>query len=456
MGTNNTHFETLQIHAGQVPDPATHSRAVPIYQTTSYTFDDSQHGADLFALREFGNIYTRIMNPTNDVLEKRIAALEGGAGGLAVASGHAAQFVVFNTILTPGDNIVSSPYLYGGTHNQFKVTFKSHGWEARFAGSLDVQDFEKLIDGKTRAIYLETIGNPGFHIPDFDQFRILADRHGIPLVVDNTFGAAGYLFRPIDHGAHIVVESATKWIGGHGTSIGGLIVDGGNFNWANGKFPQFTEPSEGYHGLRFWEAFGEGSPTGNIAFIVKARVEGLRDLGPSQSPFNSFLFLQGLETLSLRMERHVENTLALARWLENHPKVEKVWYPGLESSPHYENARKYLPRGAGGVLSFTVRGDREQATRLVDSLELVSHLANVGDVRTLIIQPSATTHQQLSEEEQLAAGITPTLLRVSLGLEHIDDIIADFRRSFQKMDKGTGQHHGQKVPSSAESVRSYS
>ena len=372
------------------------------------------------------------MNPTNDVFEQRIAALEGGVAALAVSSGHAAQFVVFNTILKAGDNIVSSPYLYGGTHNQFRVTFKNLGWESRFADSLEVEDFEKLIDENTRAIFLETIGNPGFNIPDFEKFGALAKKYDIPLVVDNTFAAAGFLFKPFDYGANIIVESATKWIGGHGTSIGGVIVDGGNYNWGNGKFSQFTEPSEGYHGLKFWETFGSESPFGNIAFIIKARVESLRDLGPSQSPFNTFLFIQGLETLSLRLERHVENTLALAKWLENHPLVESVLYPGLESSPHHKNAKKYLPKGAGGVLSFTLKGEKEKATKLVDNLELVSHLANVGDVRTLIIQPSATTHQQLSEEAQLAAGVTPTLLRVSVGLEHIDDIIADFKQAFEK------------------------
>jgi O-acetylhomoserine (thiol)-lyase len=433
---NNTYknFETLQIHAGHTPDPATNARAVPVYQTTSFTFNNSEHGANLFALKEFGNIYSRIMNPTNDVLEQRIAALEGGVAALAVASGHAAQFVTFNTLLQSGQNIVSSPYLYGGTYNQFKVTFKNLGWEARFADSLEIDDFERLIDENSRAVYVETIGNPGFNIPDFDNFGALARKYEIPLIVDNTFGAGGYLFRPIDHGANIVVESATKWIGGHGTSIGGLIVDGGNFNWGNGKFPQFTEPSEGYQGLKFWEVFGSEGPFGNIAFIIKSRVEGLRDLGPSQSPFNSFLFIQGLETLSLRMERHVENTLALASWLQNHPKVENVNYPGLSDSPHYDNARKYLPKGAGGVLSFTIRGKKEQAIKLVDNLQLVSHLANVGDVRTLIIQPSATTHQQLSEEAQIAAGVTPTLLRVSVGLEHIDDIIADFQQALEKTE----------------------
>jgi len=430
--TDKQHFETLQIHAGHTPDSATNARAVPIYQTTSYTFNSSEHGANLFALKEFGNIYSRIMNPTNDVFEQRIAALEGGVAALAVSSGHAAQFVVFNTILKSGDNIVSSPYLYGGTHNQFRVTFKNLGWEGRFANSLEVEDFEKLIDENTKAIYLETIGNPGFNIPDFEKIGALAKKYDLPLVVDNTFGAAGFLFKPIDYGANIIVESATKWIGGHGTSIGGVIVDGGNYNWGNGKFPQFTEPSEGYHGLKIWEVFGSEGPFGNIAFIIKARVESLRDLGPSQSPFNTFLFIQGLETLSLRLERHVENTLALAKWLENHPLVDHVNYPGLESSPHHKNAKKYLPKGAGGVLSFTLKGEKEKATRLVDNLELVSHLANVGDVRTLIIQPAATTHQQLSEEAQLAAGVTPTLLRVSVGLEHIDDIIADFEQAFEK------------------------
>jgi len=424
-------FETLQVHAGHQPDSATNARAVPIYQTTSFTFNDSEHGANLFALKEFGNIYSRIMNPTNDVFEQRVAALEGGVAALAVSSGHAAQFLTFSTILQSGDNIVSSPYLYGGTYNQFKVTFKQYNWEARFADSLEVEDFESLIDDNTKAIYLETIGNPGFNIPDFEKFAALAKKHDIPLVVDNTFAAAGYLFRPIEHGAAIVVESATKWIGGHGSSIGGVIVDSGNYNWGNGKFPQFTEPSEGYHGLKFWETFGSDSPFGNIAFIIKARVEGLRDLGPSQSPFNSFLFVQGLETLSLRVDRHVENTLALALWLQKHPKVDQVNYPGLEDSPHHLNAKKYLPRGAGGVLSFTLKGKKEEAIRLVDNLKLVSHLANVGDVKTLIIQPAATTHQQLPEEALIAAGVLPTLLRVSVGIEHIDDIIADFEQAFE-------------------------
>jgi O-acetylhomoserine (thiol)-lyase len=350
-----------------------------------------------------------------------------------VASGHSAQFLTFTNIMGIGDNFVSSPYLYGGSYNQFTVTFKKLGIEARLAENLTVEAFEKLIDENTKAIYLESIGNPGYVIPDFDAFGALAKKYDIPFIVDNTFGAGGYLIRPIEHGANIVVESATKWIGGHGTSIGGVIVDAGNFNWGNGKFPGFTEPSEGYHGLKYWDIFNFDRPFGNIAFIIKARVEGLRDIGPSQSPFNSFLLLQGLETLSLRMERHIQNTLALAQWLEKHPKVESVNYPGLKGNPSYELAQKYLPKGAGGVLSFNVKGDKAAATKLVDSLKLVSHLANVGDAKTLIIQPSATTHQQLSDEAQLAAGVYPTSLRVSVGLEHIDDIIADFDQALSQI-----------------------
>lgn len=428
-------FETLQVHAGQEIDPTTNSRAVPIYQTTSFTFNDSEHGANLFGLKEFGNIYSRIMNPTNDVFEKRIAALEGGVAAVSVASGQAAQFIALTNILQAGDNFISSKHLYGGSYNQFKVAFKRLGIEARFAADEEIYSFESLIDENTKAIYLETIGNPAFSIPDFEPIAALARKYDIPLVVDNTFGAGGYLFRPLEHGANVVVESATKWIGGHGTTIGGVIVDGGNFNWGNGKFPQFSEPSEGYHGLNFWETFGEGNPLGlpNIAFAIRARVEGLRDFGPALSPFNSFLLLQGLETLSLRVQRTVDNALKLAFWLERHPLVEKVNYPGLESSKYYTLAKKYLHNGYGGVLSFTIRGDKEETKAFVDNLKLVSHLANVGDAKTLIIQPSATTHQQLGEEEQLAAGIHPTLLRVSLGIEHIDDIIGDFTQSFQKI-----------------------
>jgi O-acetylhomoserine/O-acetylserine sulfhydrylase len=431
-------FETLQLHAGQEADPTTGSRAVPIYQTTSYVFKNSEHAANLFALKEFGNIYTRIMNPTNDVFEKRIAALEGGVAALSVASGQAAQFIALNNILQAGDNFVSTSFLYGGTYNQFKVAFKRLGVEVRFAEGDKAEAFEKLIDQKTKAIYLETIGNPGFNIPDFEAIAALAKKHDLPLIVDNTFGAGGYLFRPLEHGANVVVESATKWIGGHGTSIGGVIVDGGNYNWGNGKFTQFIEPSEGYHGLKFWEVFGEGNPLGlpNIAFIIRARVEGLRDFGASISPFNSFLLLQGLETLSLRVQRSVDNALAIAEWLEKHELVENVNYPGLKSNAYHTLAKKYLRNGFGGVLSFTLRGTKQHTAKFVDSLTLVSHVANVGDSKTLIIQPSATTHQQLSDEEQLASGVLPNVLRVSVGIEHIDDIKADFQQAFAKVFEG--------------------
>ena len=434
MTEKKLHFETLQLHAGQQVDPTTQSRAVPIYQTSSYVFNNAEQAANLFALKEFGNIYTRIMNPTTDVFEQRIAALEGGVGALGVASGHSAQFITFTNIMGIGDNFVSSPYLYGGSYNQFTVTFKKLGIEARLAENLTIEAFEKLIDENTKAIYLESIGNPGYVIPDFDAFGALARKYDIPFIVDNTFGAGGYLIRPIEHGANIVVESATKWIGGHGTTLGGVIVDAGNFNWGNGKFPGFTEPSEGYHGLKYWDIFNFDGPFGNIAFITKARVEGLRDIGPSQSPFNSFLLLQGLETLSLRMERHIQNTLALAKWLEKHPKVASVNYPGLESSPSFALAQKYLPKGAGGVLSFDVKGGKDAAIKVVESLKLVSHLANVGDAKTLIIQPAATTHQQLSNEAQISAGVFPASLRVSVGLEYIDDIIADFDQALNQID----------------------
>jgi O-acetylhomoserine/O-acetylserine sulfhydrylase len=439
--SNSLHFETLQLHAGQEIDPTTRSRAVPIYQTSSYVFKDAEHGANLFALREFGNIYTRIMNPTTDVFEKRLAALEGGVAAVAVASGQAAQFIALNNILQAGDNFVSTSYLYGGTYNQFKVAFKRLGIEVRFADSDEPESYAQLIDENTKAIYVETIGNPRFNIPDFGAIAAVAKAHDIPLVVDNTFGAGGYLFRPIAHGANVVVESATKWIGGHGTSIGGVIVDGGNFNWGNGKFPQFSEPSEGYHGLNFWEVFGTDGPFGNIAFSIRARVEGLRDFGPALSPFNSFLLLQGLETLSLRVDRTVQNAQALAEWLEQHEQVESVNYPGLPSSKYHELAKKYLKRGFGGVLSFNLKGDKKQAEVFVNSLQLVSHLANVGDAKTLIIHPASTTHQQLSEQEQLSAGVTPTLLRLSAGIEHLDDIKADLEQAFAKVS----QQHEQTV-----------
>jgi O-acetylhomoserine (thiol)-lyase len=428
-------FETLQVHAGQEVDKTTNSRAVPIYQTSSYVFNDSEHAANLFGLKEFGNIYTRIMNPTTDVFEKRIAALEGGVAAVAVGSGVAAQFIALTNFLEAGDNFVSTSNLYGGTFNQFKVQFKRLGINVKFVQSDDPAAYEAQIDEKTKAIYVETIGNPRFNIPDFEKLGTVASKHGIPLIVDNTFGAGGYLFRPLEHGANIVVQSATKWIGGHGTSIGGVIVDGGNFNWGNGKFSSFTEPSEGYHGLKYWEVFGAESSFGNIAFCIRARVEGLRDYGPALSPFNAFLLLQGLETLSLRVDRTVQNTLELAQWLEKHPQVEYVNYPGLASSPYHELAKKYLKRGFGGVLSFKIKGDKETADKFINSLSLVSHLANVGDAKTLIIHPSSTTHEQLSPEEQKASGVEPGLLRVSVGIEHIDDIKADFIAAFKKVSK---------------------
>jgi len=429
------HFETLQLHAGQQIDPTTKARAVPIYQTTSYGFDNAEHAANLFGLRAFGNIYTRIMNPTTDVFEQRIAALEGGVAALATGSGQAAQFLAIQNILQAGDNFISTSYLYGGTYNQFKVSFKRLGIEARFADGDNVESFVPLIDKNTKAIFLETIGNPRLNIPDFEKFAALAKEYDLPLIVDNTFGAGGYLFKPIEWGANIVVESATKWIGGHGTTIGGVIVDGGNYNWANGKFPQFTEPSEGYHGLKFWDVFGEGNPLGlpNIAFAIRARVEGLRDYGASQAPFNSFLLLQGLETLSLRVERHSQNALALAQWLEQHPSVEFVWYPGLPSSPYHDLAKKYLTNGFGGVLQFGIKGGKEKAAQLIDELKLASHLANVGDAKTLVIHPASTTHEQLGEAEQIASGVLPNLVRISAGIEHIDDIKADFEQAFQKV-----------------------
>lgn len=430
---SNLKFETLQLHAGQQVDQETNSRAVPLYQTTSYTFNNAEHAADLFGLRAFGNIYTRLMNPTTDVFEKRIAALHGGVAALAVASGHAAQFLAITNILQAGDNFVTSPYLYGGSFNQFKVSFKKLGIEARFAKDDNPEDFEALIDENTKALYLETIGNPTLNVADFDAIAAVAKKHNIPFIVDNTFGAGGYLFRPIEHGANIVVESATKWIGGHGTSIGGIIVDGGNFDWGSGKFPQFSEPSEGYHGLVFSDVFGVNSQFGNIAYIIKARVEGLRDFGPAISPFNSFLLLQGVETLSLRVERTVENAQKVAEYLENHPKVEKVLYPGLPNFPDYENAKKYLKKGFGGVLNFEVKGGKDAAVKLIDNLELISHLANVGDAKTLIINPASTTHEQLSDEERKNAGITPGQVRLSVGIEHVDDIIADLEQSFSKI-----------------------
>ncbi|HEY9751697.1 MAG TPA: O-acetylhomoserine aminocarboxypropyltransferase/cysteine synthase [Coleofasciculaceae cyanobacterium] len=427
------HFETLQVHAGQEAAPGTNARAVPIYQTTSYVFNDADHGARLFALQEFGNIYTRIMNPTTDVFEKRIAALEGGVAALATSSGQAAQLLAISNIAQAGDNIVSTSYLYGGTYNQFKVTFPRLGINVKFIDGDEAEDFRQAIDDRTKALYVETIGNPQFNVPDFAALAHIAHESGIPLIVDNTFGAAGYLARPIEHGADIVVQSATKWIGGHGTSIGGVIVDAGKFDWGNGKFPVFTEPAPGYHGLNFYEVFGPQGSFGNIAFIIRARVEGLRDLGASLSPFNAFLFLQGLETLSLRVQRHADNAIELAQWLRQHPKVEWVNYLGLPDHPYHERAKKYLRNGFGGVLNFGIRGGLDAGRSFIDHVKLASHLANVGDAKTLVIHPASTTHQQLTDEEQRSAGVTPDLVRVSVGIEHIDDIKADFEQAFEQV-----------------------
>ena len=439
MSTNgqdkNYKFETLQLHAGQEPDPTTGSRAVPIYQTTSYQFNDTEHAATLFALKDFGNIYTRIMNPTTDVFEKRIAALEGGAAAVATSSGQAAQFLSVITLAQAGDNIVSTPNLYGGTYNQFKVTLPRLGIDVKFVGENDApEDFEAAIDDKTKAIYVESIGNPRGNVPDFEGISAVAKKHGVALIVDNTFGAGGAIARPIDHGANVVVESATKWIGGHGTSIGGVIVDAGNFDWGNGRYPLFTDPAPGYHGLNFWEVFGTNGPFGNIAFAIRARVEGLRDVGPAISPFNSFLLLQGLETLSLRAERHTENAQKLAEWLSKQDSVSWINYTGLPDHPSHENGKKYLQNGRfGAVLTFGVKGGYDAARGFIEGVELASHLANVGDAKTLVIHPSSTTHQQLSAEEQTASGVKEDLIRVSVGIEHIDDIIADFEQAFKKI-----------------------
>ncbi|MCL2562245.1 MAG: aminotransferase class I/II-fold pyridoxal phosphate-dependent enzyme [Rikenellaceae bacterium] len=427
MDSEKYRFETLQVHGGQTVDADTHSRAVPIYQTTAYTFESARYGADLFALRTAGNIYTRMMNPTTDVLEKRAAALEGGIGALATGSGHAAQLVALTAIMGAGDNFVSSPYLYGGTFNQFRNTFSNLGIECRFAAGLTPEDFEKHIDKRTKAIYVESISNSNYSVPDFEALAEMAHRNGLPLVVDNTFGACGYLCRPLDHGADIVVESATKWMGGHGTTMGGVIVDGGRFGWGSGRFPMIDGPSPSYNGLNLWETFGAA------AFIVKCRAEGLRDLGPAISPINSFLILQGMETLSLRVEREASNALALARWFESRPEVEEVIYAGLPQHPTHAMAQRYLRNGFGCVLSVVLKGTKEQAVRFVEALQLVSHLANVGDNKTLIIQPAATTHSQLSAEALRAAGISSSMLRISVGIEHIDDLKADFEQAFGKM-----------------------
>ncbi|PTA69028.1 O-acetylhomoserine aminocarboxypropyltransferase/cysteine synthase family protein [Deinococcus arcticus] len=425
-------FETLQVHAGQKPDPTTGAQQVPIYSTNSYVFQSPEHAADLFGLRAFGNIYSRIQNPTTAVLEERVAALEGGVGALAVASGHAAQFLAITNIAQAGDNIVSTPNLYGGTVNQFRVTLQRLGIEVRFTGREErPEEFAALIDGRTRAVYLETIGNPALNIPDFEAIAAAAHAQGVAVIVDNTFGAGGYYCQPLRHGANVVLHSASKWIGGHGNGIGGLIVDGGNFDWGNGRYPLFTEPSPSYHGLNFWETFGAGNALGlpNVAFIVRARTEGLRDLGPTLAPQQAWQFLQGLETLSLRAERHAHNAQALAGWLAAHPDVARVTYPGLSNHPHYDRAQHYLPRGAGGVLTFELRGGRAAGEAFIRSVALAQHVANVGDTRTLVIHPASTTHSQLDETAQRSAGVTPGLVRVSVGIEHIDDIREDFAQA---------------------------
>ncbi|KAF9560610.1 O-acetylhomoserine ami [Agrocybe pediades] len=420
-------FDTIQLHGGQKPDSATNARAVPIYASTSFVFNDSAHGADLFGLRAPGHIYSRIGNPTVSVFEDRIAALEGGIAAVATSSGQAAQFLAISTIAGTGDNIVSSSYLYGGTYNQFKVTFKNFGIGVKWVKQPTPEAFAAAIDEKTKAIYVESIANPKYIVSDISALAKVAHDHGIPLIVDNTFGMGGYLISPIRHGADIVLHSATKWIGGHGTTIAGVIIDSGKFDWSSsGKFPGFTEPSEGYHGLKFSETFGPQ------AFAAKVRTEGLRDLGPALNPFGAFLLLQGIETLSLRGQRHSENALALASFLEKHPNVAWVSYLGLASHQSNELAKKLLRPGVfGGVLSFGVKGDLKNATKLVDSLKLASNLANVGDAKTLVIHPASTTHSQLTEEEQLSSGVTPDLIRVSVGIEDIKDIIADFETALQ-------------------------
>jgi len=421
-------LETLALHGGQEPDPTTGSRAVPIYQTTSYQFKSTEHAANLFGLREFGNIYTRIMNPTNDVLEKRIALLDGGVGALAVSSGQAASTLAILNIAQAGDEIVSADNLYGGTYNLFHYTLPKLGVGVKFVKSNDLAAFQKAITPRTKAIYAESIGNPKLDVADLEGISRVAHKNGIPLILDNT--VSPYLLRPFDFGVDIIVYSATKFIGGHGTSIGGLIVDSGKFDWTNGKFPLISEPEPSYHGLNFVEAL---KPLGNIAYIIKARVTLLRDIGTAMSPFNAFLFLQGLETLHLRMPRHSENALAVAKYLSKHSKVSWVNYPGLDSSPDKERVRKYLPNGAGAILGFGIKGGLDAGKKFIDSLELISHLANVGDAKTLAIHPATTTHQQLSSEEQLATGVTPDFVRLSIGIEHIDDIIADIEQALKKV-----------------------
>ena len=417
-------FHTRSLHAGQRPDPATNARAVPIYQTTSYVFDDSDHAAALFALQQFGNIYTRIMNPTNAVLEERIASLEGGIGALALASGQAAQFLTVSSLCQSGDHLVSASTLYGGTYTQFDTTFRRLGFDTTFVDPDHPDNFREAITAKTKLVYIETIGNPRMNIVDIEAVAKVAHDAGLPLVVDNTF-ASPYLCRPIEHGADLVVHSATKFIGGHGTSIGGLIIDSGKFDWNNGKFPQITEPSPGYHGLKFSETFGE------MAFIIKCRVEGLRDFGPCMSPFNAFQFLQGIETLGLRMDRHCANAQTVAEHLDKHALVTWVQHPGLASSPYYELGQKYLPKGRGAIFTFGIKGGLEAGKKFIDALQIFSHLANVGDAKSLVIHPASTTHQQLSESDLAAAGVSPDMVRLSVGLEDAGDLLWDLDQALE-------------------------
>jgi O-acetylhomoserine (thiol)-lyase len=430
MSTSNYRLSTLALHAGQVPDPTTGARAVPLYQTSSYVFKSTEHAANLFALKEFGNIYTRLMNPTTDVFEQRIAAIEGGTGALAVASGLAATTLALLAVTQVGDEIVSANNLYGGTYQLFHYTLPKLGRTVKFVDSRDPEAFRHAINPKTRAIYAETIGNPKLDVPDFEAIAKIAHEAGVPFVVDNTVGVG--LVRPFDFGVDIVVASATKYIGGHGTSIGGVIVDSGKFAWNNGKFPEFTEPDPSYHGLKFWDVFGNFPGLGNVAFIIKVRVQLLRDLGPALSPFNSFLFIQGLETLPLRQRQHSENALEVARFLKSHPRVAWVTYPGLPDDPNYRLAAKYLSRGFGGLVGFGIKGGREAGKKFIESVKLLSHLANIGDAKSLVIHPATTTHQQLTRAEQEATGVTEDYIRLSVGLEDVRDIVADIDQALRQ------------------------
>jgi len=430
MSTAQPYLSTLALHAGQVPDPTTGARAVPLYQTSSYVFKSTDHAANLFALKEFGNIYTRLMNPTTDVFEQRIAAIEGGTGALAVASGQAATSLALLAITQVGDEIVSANNLYGGTYQLFHYTLPKLGRTVTFVDSRNPDAFREAITPRTRAIYAETIGNPKLDVPDFEAIASIAHAAGLPLVVDNTVGVG--LVAPIAHGVDIVVASATKYIGGHGTSIGGVIVDSGKFAWNNGKFPEFTEPDPSYHGLKFWDVFGNFPGLGNVAFIIKVRVQLLRDLGPALSPFNSFLFLQGLETLPLRQRQHSENALEIARFLKGHPLVNWVTYPGLREDPNYALAAKYLTRGFGGIVGFGIKGGSAAGRKFINSVKLLSHLANIGDAKTLVIHPATTTHQQLTRAEQEATGVTEDYIRLSVGLEDVRDIRADIDQALRQ------------------------